>query len=778
MDRSEHEPTTDRRAPSRASRRTPVPLAALVVLAAVASVAGCSADWDAAPVFVPALPVEQVSSLRLAEDCDDLAGEARSTLRAGLAAVWPSAGSRELSEDVTAGVGGDDQGFADTAVGSDVPRTTAATGAFETSADSGAVSDGSRTEAAPVGSDEIVGTNTQEFDVDEPDIVKTDGRRIVTITDGVLRVVTLDGSPQVDGILALGVDGTSEMFLRGDEAVVISSTGGIMPMAGTMGPDGGFRGVPELPGGVTTQATDLAGPQVPDPPPDTTVPPGGGERRPPEPMPLPEPEPEPEPMPEPKPMPEPLPGPGPLPVEPVPFAGGTTVALVSLADPASPTVTASASIEGWYVSSRMVDGRVRLVVQSQPEVMRRMVTSPDAATARRVVETLDGADLLPRVAIDGEVDPLGGCGDVMLLGTGAATEAVGGESFAPPSITTVSTLSIGDQLDDLQPVTIQGDADTVYASTDALYVTSHDWGGHGARTEVHRFALETDGPAAYTGSGWAPGRLLNQFSLSERGGHLRVVTTVDGTGIPVEPALPGAIEGGRDIAIEPASTTEARLTVLDTDGDSLDEVGHLGGLGIGEEVKSVRFVEHLAYVVTFRTTDPLYALDLSDPRSPRMLGELKIPGFSEYLHPVGAGLLIGVGRQADPVTGMDEGLKISLFDISDPTAMAEVDQIVLGDGWSQVAADHKAFLWDARRNQAVIPVERWGDGGSEATGGAMVVRVSGGRLDTVAELRHAGAPGVVPIRAFVIGDDLWTLSWVGLGRSSADAPGPVEQLPF
>jgi hypothetical protein len=767
MDHSEHGPSAHRRAPSpRSRRRTPLPLVALVALAAVASVAGCSADWDAAPVFGPAPPLERVSSLRLAEDCDDLAGEARRTLQATLAAAWSSAGTGELSEDVTAAVGGDDGGFADAAAGSDVPRTTAGTGALEESADAGAVSDGSRTETPPVRADEVVGTNTQEVDVDEPDIVKTDGRRIVTITDGVLRVVMLDGSPQVDGILELGVDGTSEMFLRGDEAVLIGSTGGITPVAGTMGRDG-FGGVPELSGGVTTQETDLAERGVPGPPPDTTMPPDGGEPRPPEP--------------EPEPIPAPLPGPEPepLPLEPVPFAGGTTVTLVSLADPASPTVTASASVEGWYVSSRMVDGRVRLVVQSQPEVMHRMMMSPDAAAARRVVETLDGADLLPRVAIDGEVDPLGGCGDVMLLGTGASAEAGSGDSFAPPpSITTVSTLSIGDQLDDLQPVTIQGDADTVYASTDALYVTSHGWGEHGARTEVHRFALEAGGPAAYTGSGRAPGRLLNQFSLSERGGNLRVVTTVDGTGIAADPASPGAIDRGRDLAVEPASTTEARLTVLDTAGDSLDEIGHLGGLGVGEEVKSVRFVEHLAYVVTFRTTDPLYALDLSDPRSPQMLGELKIPGFSEYLHPVGDGLLLGVGRQADPVTGMDEGLKISLFDISDPAAMAEVDQIVLEDGWSPVSADHRAFLWDSRRNQAVIPVERHGAGGPEAAGGAMVVRVSGGRLDTVAELRHASGPGVVPIRAFVTGDDLWTLSWVGLGRSSADAPGPVEQLPF
>ena len=106
-------------------------------------------------------------------------------------------------------------------------------------------------------------------------------------------------------------------------------------------------------------------------------------------------------------------------------------------------------------------------------------------------------------------------------------------------------------------------------------------------------------------------------------------------------------------------------------------------MGVGEQVHSVRFLEDLAYVVTFRQIDPLYAIDLSEPRTRRVLGELKIPGFSEYLHPLGDGLLLGVGREVDPATGIDQGLKISLFDVADPLAMVERDQIVVADGWSR-----------------------------------------------------------------------------------------------
>jgi hypothetical protein len=470
---------------------------------------------------------------------------------------------------------------------------------------------------------------------------------------------------------------------------------------------------------------------------------------------------------------------------------------VSLADPATPTITASAQVEGSYVSSRMVGGRIRLVLRSQPEVMTELWQAPDESAAREVLASLDGEALLPRLALDDQVTTLGACGDVMLLadaqegssGDGAAGSSgrsMGSDdpmamSMPAPELTTITTLSIGDSLDELHPVTIQGAADTVYASTRSLYVASWGWDGSGPRTDVHRFELTGDGPAAYTGSGSAPGRLLNQFSLSERGEALRVVTTVDRTGPVTEQGIADrGLPPDDGMSSMPMFNTEARLTVLDATGDSLDEIGHLDGLGVGEEVKSVRFIDDLGYVVTFRTTDPLYALDLSDPRAPRVLGELKIPGFSEYLHPVGDGLLLGVGRQADPETGMDEGFKVSLFDISDPAAMREVDQIVIPEAWSNVGSDHRSFLWDEGRRQAVIPVELAEFGTrSGASSGAIVVRVGQGELRQVANLAHRTQWGAVaPIRAFVVGEDLWTLSFVGLGRTSADEPDGVQLIGF
>ena len=706
-----------------------------VILGAALLAGGCTSDWDPAPIFDELPSARGISTLRAVADCDELVERARTSLAATVEAQWAwtdaiGAGGDDMAE--ASGAMEDQSGFsAQRDSLASAPSTTAAAAEPGAGGDPGVAEP---SDEAP----EVIGTNTQEAEVDEADIVKTDGRRVVALVDGVLRVVVLDDDPGVDGSLPLAEQAPTEMFLRGDEVVLIGSgEPRMMPMSdpgiaepgiaepgiGDTSPDGAPEIAPAEPRSQTTSAPRVA---------------------------------------------------------PPPFPTATTVTVVSLADPSAPSVTDSTTIEGSYVSSRMVGGRIRLIVRGEPRAANDVVMAPDEVQAREVVESLDAEALLPRRTVGSEVESIGSCSDVMVL----ATESEDGDtavattlapsaadsSFTPtPSISTITALTIGDTLSDLQPTTIQGNADTVYASTGALYVTASGWDERGSHTQVHRFALPADGPATHTGSGRAPGMLLNQFSLSEREGVLRVVTTLDGSSSIEDPAA-------GDMAAEgiAAPVSQGRLTVLDTEGDTLDELGRLDGLGPGEQVKSVRFVEDLAYVVTFRTTDPLYALDLSDPRAPRLLGELKIPGFSEYLHPLGDGLLLGVGRDADEQTGAETGFKVSLFDISNPAAMAEVDQLVIPDAASPVSGDHRAFLWDAGRRQAVVPVEAYG---SPAQSGAMVLRVAGAKLQQVANLHHDGWGGV-PLRSFVVDDELWTLSPLGLARTSADTPGQLQQLRF
>ena len=129
--------------------------------------------------------------------------------------------------------------------------------------------------------------------------------------------------------------------------------------------------------------------------------------------------------------------------------------------------------------------------------------------------------------------------------------------------------------------------------------------------------------------------------------------------------------------------TESFLTTLRPSDGTLVQAGRVGGLGKGERVYSVRFVGDTGYVVTFRQIDPLYTLDLSRPEQPRVLGELKIPGYSAYLHPIGEDLLLGVGQDVDEKTGRPLGTQLSIFDVSDLRKPTRLHTQHLGQGWSE-----------------------------------------------------------------------------------------------
>ncbi|CAN5224548.1 hypothetical protein BH18ACT4_BH18ACT4_14280 [soil metagenome] len=200
-----------------------------------------------------------------------------------------------------------------------------------------------------------------------------------------------------------------------------------------------------------------------------------------------------------------------------------------------------------------------------------------------------------------------------------------------------------------------------------------------------------------------PGILAGPFSLNEHEGHLRVATSLQTSGFAIPLVEVGIVEG--DIVegdvVEPEAPADelAEVFVLDTDGD-LDVVGQTGGFGHeGETIQGVRFVGDTAYVVTFLNTDPFWVIDLTDPAAPAVAGKLEIPGFSAYLHPVDDSRVVGFGPDGDNHTSA------RLFDVSDPTAPAVVDEIVLGDD-SPVVWDHHAYvaLDDGR---FAVPVNTW-----------------------------------------------------------------------
>jgi uncharacterized secreted protein with C-terminal beta-propeller domain len=284
----------------------------------------------------------------------------------------------------------------------------------------------------------------------------------------------------------------------------------------------------------------------------------------------------------------------------------------------------------------------------------------------------------------------------------------------------VVTLDLGGRLDPSSAAAVIAQGETVYASAERLYVATNVWVPPellgDARLEVmeedystalHAFDISSDGPARYLASGSVDGHLLNQFSMDEYQEHLRVATT------------DGSPWGG-------TPNSESAVAVLAVRGDRLVQVGRVGDLGKGESIYSVRFAGPTGYVVTFRQTDPLYVIDLRDPATPRVVSELKITGYSAYLHPLDEGRLLGVGREATE-EGQVTGSKVTLFDVSDPANPRAVDTWTLADGYSDVEYDHLAFLYWAPEQMVILPMQDW----AHNFAGAIVLKTDDG-------LREAG----------------------------------------
>jgi hypothetical protein len=299
--------------------------------------------------------------------------------------------------------------------------------------------------------------------------------------------------------------------------------------------------------------------------------------------------------------------------------------------------------------------------------------------------------------------------------------------------------------------------DLVYASPTTLVVSTSRWHGdtvdltgEQVRTELHSFAIGDPAVTTYLASGSVPGHVLNSFSISEQDGRIRVATTTQA------PWRPGDAE----------PRSESAVRVLERRGAGLEEVGAVGGLGLGERIYAVRFLGDLAAVVTFRQVDPLYLIDLSDPAAPRLTGELKIPGYSAYLHRVGPDLLLGVGQDADEDTGFTQGLQVSLFDIADRSQPRRTAALTYRDLYSEVEHDHLAFLHWPPSSLAVVPYVSWNDGSAGAVG----ITIDGATLTERGRITHQGDHGSYGSsrirRSFVVGDTLYTMSDTGLEAAS------------
>lgn len=397
----------------------------------------------------------------------------------------------------------------------------------------------------------------------------------------------------------------------------------------------------------------------------------------------------------------------------------TTVGIVDVTDPTQPTVESGRTIGGTLVSAREHDGTVRLVVAATPSldfVLPDRGVTPAAALRenRRIVREAGGQDWLPQQVIDGGgPQPLLDCADVTHPKAQAGLGTLSVLTFAPGADTAVDTLALA------------AGGDLVYASADRMYVATSQadqWpvplvdaplvdgpepagAGNGTSTGVHAFDASGD-TTTYIASGQVPGWTPDRWSFSEHEGRLRVASMLGSMWDPRESAV----------------------TVLEEKGDLLTRVGTVAGMGRGEQIQSVRWFDDLAVIVTFRQVDPLYTVDLSDPTQPEVLGELKIPGFSAYLHPVGDDLLFGVGQDAT-TRGWSRGSQVSLFDLADLADPKRLSSLGLGrHRYSIVEEDSRSFSYLPEDRIALVPLG--GNGGT---------RLAAIRLGSSSMLRHVGS---------------------------------------
>jgi hypothetical protein len=527
--------------------------------------------------------------------------------------------------------------------------------------------------------EEFSGTNTQEIGVDEPDILKTDGRRVFAVTDRTLRVIDV-GSGGVTGTLAL--EGTGHtLLLRGNRILAIAAKG-VAPVFETGRPD------------VTTS---------------------------------------------------------------MPAGGSDTTIVTEIDVSGAPKVLRTMEVPGTFVDARQNGATARLVINAQQQPLAASEQEPveDAVEDAGLDEFLGHTTLKSRIS-----------GRTFKRNLTPCKAVTHPSQFSGLGVLAILTIDLDRGMYSLDRDGVMAGAQVVYGSQGSLYVASRRYQAaledgtsipEGVKTEIHRFDISDPSKTVYRATGTVPGFILNNYALSEHEGKLRVATTE-------EPFwFDGAQQGEQ----------QSTVTVLDQVDNKLVRIGSVSGLGKGERIYAVRFLGEQGYVVTFRQIDPLYTLDLRDPTAPKVVGELKIPGYSAYLHPVGDGRLLGIGRARADV-------QASLFDVSNPASPQRLALHNYGPGMTPVEGDPHAFLWWAKANLAVIPLHGYQTSSASPFVGVEGLQVGPNTLTSFGRIAHTSAerPQIPIDRSFVIGDRLYTLSYLGLLSNSLANMGALQFTKF
>ena len=360
---------------------------------------------------------------------------------------------------------------------------------------------------------------------------------------------------------------------------------------------------------------------------------------------------------------------------------GQSVTVVKVFDVSKPAdeikELRTVEFDGSISSSRMINGVTYLVMNAGSPWDELQILPGEKELVPGYSDSKSGKDFKPMV----------NCGDVSYFDVQPTRDYLA-----------VASVPMSGQ-GDIKRAVVLGSSETVYASLDNLYVARQDWSQPPVRdsllgqtdtsekTAIYKFALK-DGQISYQAKGTVPGHLLNQFSMDENAGNLRVATTK-----------------GEVWNQQTPSTNNVYIL-----GSNLKQRGSIEKIAPGEKIYSIRFMGDRGYMVTFKKVDPFFVLDLKNPDAPKILGKLKIPGYSDYLHPMDENHIIGVGKNADDAAEQSfawyQGMKIAVFDVTDVSNPKEMWKTEIGDRGTDSPAlqDHKAFLYSPEKQILALPI--------------------------------------------------------------------------
>ena len=396
---------------------------------------------------------------------------------------------------------------------------------------------------------------------------------------------------------------------------------------------------------------------------------------------------------------------------------GATTTKVTLVDAAQLQVVAELYLPGFVAHARRIGPQVYLVLNDVPRwpaEVKWWVSADwqDEAAWERAIRQLEDANeaVIRAAPLDQWLPP----SQRRLAGGETVSVAYDCSQFrasdAPERLgfLTIATIDLDHPDSPPARTTLISDyASLVYASTGSLYVASSHWWWWEEPEQVdwtylHRFDIGHPGGVLYLASGGLAGHPLNPFSFDESGGYLRVaVNTSRSHRVSV-----GAPAPHDELRLELSNA----VRVLATSGEEIKVVGELNDLSPGEWVQSSRFIGARGFVVTFKRIDPLFALDLSDPKNPRKAGVLEVPGFSTYLQPIDDSHLLAIGVDLPDIPDWRQrSLQLSVFDVSDISAPKRTAQAKIGSAWAYSDAlwDHHAFNWFGKMNLLAVPFYDW-----------------------------------------------------------------------